>query len=110
MLSKGGKIVWCCSRCNSPNIAKVGSVVQGNIMLGMYATKDDHYYCVDCGDFRWWERRIKVSIKKPMPVCRKDVGFAHLHHDHKSKQFTAYSCKNPRKTMADFYPVSCVSC
>lgn len=78
MKSKGGKIEYVCGQCNSPSIKRCGTVIR-NVedgcveILGMYAARDDSYYCSTCGNFECWLQRGKRSLKKPLPdieVCR----------------------------------------
>lgn len=97
MKSKGGKIEYVCGHCNSPDIQRCGTVVRAiedNCVeiLGMYATRNESYYCRTCGNFEWWGQRSKRSLKKPLPEIKagcilpeNDPRHAHrIFHNHDS--------------------------
>lgn len=80
MKSKGGKVIYLCDNCNGENIVRCGTVVrqlEGSRIeiLGMYADRDDSYYCHDCGHFDWWQTRKRRSLKKPLPEVKTELQY-----------------------------------
>lgn len=95
MLSKGGKITYVCSRCNSPEIVRCGTVIRsiekGMIeILGMYSARDDSYYCRGCGHFDWWLQRRKCSHKKPLPYVRESLQLTEDNPRHAHRAFYSH--------------------
>lgn len=78
MKSKGGKIEYTCGICNSPEIKRCGTVVRDVEddcfeILGIYAPRDDSYYCTTCGNFERWGARVKRTLKKPLPEINLEL-------------------------------------
>lgn len=85
-LSRGNKLQYLCSVCNSPSIVRCASVKKETedetIVLGLWNYRNNRYYCLECNAIHPWRgRRIRslskhslLSVDAPVDVAAKAKG------------------------------------
>ena len=89
MKSKGGKVEYICPHCNSPKIMKMKSAINDDQEIhGYFNEKLNMFFCRGCRDSGYWNKKLNVSLKNPMPEVKQ-----HMQVDN-SVPFVVYTLKN----------------